>query len=43
MTNYVLKEYKDKVKKATGYTILGAFIKGVGKNIAYLDGITYQQ
>jgi len=43
MTNYVLREYKDKVKKATGYTILGAFIKGVGKNIAYLDGITYQQ
>lgn len=43
MTNYVLKEYKDKVKIATGHTILGAFIKGVGKNIVYLDGMTYQQ
>ena len=42
MSNYVLKEYKDKVKKATGHTILGAFIKGVGKNIAYLDGMKYQ-
>ena len=43
MTNYVLKEYKDKVKTATAHTILGAFIKGVGKNIAYLNGMKYQQ
>ena len=43
MANYVLQEYKDKVKSATGHTILGAFIKGVGKNIAYLDGMKYQQ